>query len=78
VNISPWSGLVGPAKMAPDLVDKIQRGFVEVMKKPAIVEQMTKLGQAVTVSSPQEMTVFLREQLGIFKKAIADQGIQQE
>jgi tripartite-type tricarboxylate transporter receptor subunit TctC len=78
VNIAPWSGLVGPAKMPADLVDKIQRGFVEVMKKPAIVEQMNKLGQAVTTSTPQDMTTFLREQLAIFKKAIADQGIQQE
>jgi tripartite-type tricarboxylate transporter receptor subunit TctC len=64
--------------MPPDLVAKIQRSFVDVMSKPAIVEQMTKIGQSVTTSSPQDMTSFMREQLAIFKRAIVEQGIAQE
>lgn len=78
VNITPWSGVLGPAKMSPDLAAKISASFADVMKKPAVVEQLNKLGQEIVVSSPDAMAKFMRDQLAIFKQAIKDQGIPQE
>ena len=78
VNITSWSGLVGPAKMPTDLVAKINEGFTAVLKKPEIIEHFAKLGQGATPSSPDEMGTFLRDQLGIWNKAMRSQGIELE
>jgi tripartite-type tricarboxylate transporter receptor subunit TctC len=78
VNITAWSGLVGPAKMSPDLVDKINRSYTAVLRKPEIVDQFTRIGQSATPSTPAEMGEFLRDQLTIWTKAMRDQAIPQE
>jgi tripartite-type tricarboxylate transporter receptor subunit TctC len=78
VNITSWSGLVGPAKMPADLVDKINRGFTAVLRKPEIADQFARIGQAATPSTAAEMSQFLRDQLAIWTKAMRDQAIPQE
>jgi tripartite-type tricarboxylate transporter receptor subunit TctC len=78
IDISSWSGLVGPAKMPADLVDKINKGFVAVLSKPEIIDQFSRIGQAATPSTPAAMAQFMRDQLAIWSKAMRDQGIEQE
>jgi tripartite-type tricarboxylate transporter receptor subunit TctC len=78
VNITAWSGLVGPAKMPTELVDKINRSFTSVLRKPEIVDQFTRIGQSSTPSTPAEMGRYVRDQLVIWTKAMRDQAIPQE
>jgi tripartite-type tricarboxylate transporter receptor subunit TctC len=78
VNITAWSGLVGPAKMPAELVDKVNRGFTAVLRKPEIVDQFARVGQSSTPSTPAEMAQYLRDQLVIWTKAMRDQAIPQE
>ncbi len=78
VSITAWSGLVGPAKMPADLVDKINRSFTAVLRKPEIIDQFSRIGQAATPSTPAEMGQYLRDQLIIWTKAMRDQAIAQE
>ena len=57
VNIMPWGGLFGPAKMPPALVDRISRDFGTVMRRADVGEQYEKLGLFPTPSSPQALRV---------------------
>jgi tripartite-type tricarboxylate transporter receptor subunit TctC len=78
VNISPWGGLFGPAKLPRELVDRISRDFNVVMRRPDVVEQFDKLGLLPLPSSPDELAGIVRDQLGVFARAMREAGIQQE
>ncbi|MCX7228085.1 MAG: tripartite tricarboxylate transporter substrate binding protein [Burkholderiales bacterium] len=78
VNISPWGGLFGPAKLPRELVDRISRDFNVVMRRPDVVEQFDKLGLLPLPSTPDELAGIVRDQLGVFSRAMRDAGIQQE
>jgi len=78
VNISPWGGLFAPAKLPRELVDRISRDFNVVMRRPDVVEQFDKLGLLPLPSTPDELAGIVRDQLGVFSRAMRDAGIQQE
>jgi tripartite-type tricarboxylate transporter receptor subunit TctC len=78
VNISPWGGLFAPAKLPRELVDRISRDFNVVMRRPDVVEQFDKLGLLPLPSTPDELAGIVRDQLGVFARAMRDAGIQQE
>ncbi|RPH46573.1 MAG: tripartite tricarboxylate transporter substrate binding protein [Burkholderiales bacterium] len=78
VNISPWGGLFAPAKLPRELVDRISRDFNVVMRRPDVVEQFDKLGLLPLPSTPDELAGIVRDQLGVFSRAMREAGIQQE
>jgi len=78
VNISPWGGLFGPAKMPADLVERISRDFNVVMRRPDVIEQYEKLGLFPTPSTPQVMADTLRQQLAIWGRTMREVGIERE
>ena len=74
--IGPWATLMGPAKLPPEIVARLSKETIAILAKPAVREQMQKLGFAVKSSTPDEMAAYLRDQLAIWKKALADAGIE--
>jgi tripartite-type tricarboxylate transporter receptor subunit TctC len=50
-----WWGLLGPAGMPPDLVEKISRDFVAALKTDPVKERLAKFGASPIGSSPQEL-----------------------
>ena len=74
--IGPWAALMGPAKLPPEIVARLSKETIAILAKPAVREQMQKLGFAVKSSTPDEMAAYLRDQLAIWKKALADAGIE--
>src|SRR6201988_2843037 len=48
-----WWGVLGPAGMAPDLVAKISRDFVDALNSAAVKERLGKLGATSIGSTPQ-------------------------
>ena len=74
--IGPWGALMGPAKLPPEIVARLSKETIAILAKPAVREQMQKLGFAVKSSTPDEMAAYLRDQLAIWKKALADAGIE--
>jgi len=78
VNISPWGGLFGPAKLPAELVERISRDFNVVMRRPDVAEQYEKLGLFPTPSTPQVMADTLRQQLAIWGRTMRELGIERE
>ena len=78
VNILPWGGLLGPAKMPPELVERISRDFGVVMRRPDVAEQYEKLGLFPAPSTPQALAIQIKEQLGVFSRTLRAAGIAQE
>ena len=70
VNILPWGGLFGPAKLPRDLTERISRDFGGVMRRSDVIEQYEKLGLFPSPSTPQAMADLLKEQLAVWGKTM--------
>ncbi len=77
-TIVPWAGMVGPAKMPKEIVDRLNRELNAVLARPEIRESLAKQAFAGRGSSTEEMATLIREQIGVWGKAIRDAGIQPE
>jgi tripartite-type tricarboxylate transporter receptor subunit TctC len=78
VNIMPWGGLLGPAKMNADLVERISRDFGVVMRRADVAEQYEKLGLFPLPSSPLVLADQIKDQLSVWTKTMRSLGIALE
>lgn len=78
VNISPWGGLFGPAKLPRDIVERISKDFNVVMRRPDVVEQYDKLGLLPVPSTPEVLAALVKEQRSVFGNTMRTVGMQQE
>lgn len=61
-DTSVWWGLLGPACMAPDLVDKLYKDFSAAGRDPLVQEWIKNLGGTVSGTPPQEFEASMRAQ----------------
>ena len=55
-----WWGLLGPAGMSRDLVERLSHDFVAALNTEAVKERLTKLGASPIGSSPQQFDAKIR------------------
>jgi len=73
-----WAALFGPAKLPPEIVQRMNRELNAVMQRPDVRERITALGFELAGSTPDEMGVFLQEQLLAWGRAFRDAGMTPE
>jgi tripartite-type tricarboxylate transporter receptor subunit TctC len=73
---SNWYGLVGPAKLPRNIVDRVNAAMVETLKEPATREKLALQGLEATPSSPDEFAAFLRAEIVKWAKVVKDTGSQ--
>ena len=71
-----WWGVLGPAGMAPDLVAKISRDFVDALNSPAVKERLGKLGASSIGSTPQAFDAKIRADYDKWGPIIKAAGIK--
>jgi len=55
-----WWGVLGPAKMPPDLVKKLSHDFVAALKSQSVKDRLGPLGATPIGSSPEEFTAKIK------------------
>jgi len=73
-----WWGLLGPAGMTRDLVEKISHDFVAALNTEAVKERLTKLGASPIGSSPQQFDAKIRADYRKWGPIIEAAGIKAE
>jgi tripartite-type tricarboxylate transporter receptor subunit TctC len=76
-NIS-WMALVGPAKLPRPIVDLLNKELNAVLKMPEVREQLERQSMESAGGSPEELDTILKDQLGIWQKALSNAGIKPE
>ena len=58
-----WAGMIGPANMPKDIVQRLNREIVEILKQKDVTDCMLSEGTIPTPSSPEEFTAYMRSEL---------------
>jgi len=78
VNVSPWQGILAPAKTPRFIIDKLQRAVVSVLKQPDTIERIVATGSDPVGSTPEELTAKIRKELDYFGRVIKNANIKVE
>jgi tripartite-type tricarboxylate transporter receptor subunit TctC len=78
LSVTPWGGIFGPKGLPRDITDRVSRELRALLKRPEVREAFGKLAFEPRGSTPEELAAFTREQLAVWRRAIADAGIKPE
>lgn len=76
--IGPWFALMGPSGLPRDIVTRMNKEIVAVLAKQSIKDAMLKHGFMARSSTPEALTVYIKEQLGIWRSALKTAGVEQQ
>ena len=72
-----WYGLVYPAGTAPAVIEKTSKAFQDILARPAIQEQLIKVGALAHYMAPAEFGSFLDKEVATWKSVREKAGIPQ-
>jgi len=58
-----WAGMVGPANMPGDVVQRLNKAIVDTLKQKDTVDRMLADGAVPSPSSPEEFTAYMKAEL---------------
>jgi tripartite-type tricarboxylate transporter receptor subunit TctC len=71
---SLWLGILGPAKLSPDVVNKLNGEIQKVLKQPDLTSAFRTVGTQVVYRDPKEFGQFLRSERDKWAKVVKDTG----
>ena len=77
-DITSWQGYLGPANMPKDMVTKLNAEIRKIVERPDIKKQLAERGMEAFSGTPEEFDAFLKQQLVLWEKLIADAGIEKQ
>ena len=73
-----WFGWVAPAKMPPQIVERLNREIVRVLREPATRERLLGLGADPVGNTPQQFAAFIKSEHYKWARVIRDANIRAE
>ncbi len=58
-----WVGMIGPANMPRDIVQRLNKEIVDTLKQKDIIDRMLSEGAVPTPSSPEEFAAYMKAEL---------------
>jgi tripartite-type tricarboxylate transporter receptor subunit TctC len=77
-DMAGWVGIVGPAKLPPEVVNKLHAALVKVLARADVSARFNANGTEIALSTPQEFAAFIEEQVGTWAKLVKAAGIPAE
>jgi tripartite-type tricarboxylate transporter receptor subunit TctC len=78
VEVFGWQGIYAPAGTPRDVIDRLQKGFAQILQAPALRDELIRTGAIVGGNSPEEFAAFVRVDKARMGKAFADMGMSPE
>jgi tripartite-type tricarboxylate transporter receptor subunit TctC len=75
---SLWYGFVGPARIPPEIVQRLNAEIVGVLKQQAVRERLAAEGVDVRYSTPEEFTQLLASDIQRWAKVVQRAGVRIE
>jgi tripartite-type tricarboxylate transporter receptor subunit TctC len=77
-SVTSWAAIFGPAKLPRPVVERLTREINAILQRPEIKEQIERQAFDVEGSTPEELGVFVKNQLEVWRRAVREAGIPQE
>ena len=74
--VEGWFAVIGPAKLPPADVARINAAFVAAFATPEVSEIMAKQGNTINVSTPEYAAQFFRTEMTKYAKLVKKAGIE--
>jgi tripartite-type tricarboxylate transporter receptor subunit TctC len=74
----PWMGLFGPAKMPREVVERLSRELLAVMKDPEVRERVERQGIEINPLSPEAIAALAKEQTEVWRRVTKEAGYTPE
>jgi tripartite-type tricarboxylate transporter receptor subunit TctC len=75
VDVAPWYGVLGPARMPRAIVMRLYNDIAKAVKSPTIVDRLAATGANPVASTPDEFSARIRRELDEFGKIIPALGL---
>jgi len=77
-DVVAWAGLVGPARLPPEVVAGINAAFRRVWDRPETVQRLAGIGFEAKTSTPEEFGAFIRDEIAKWARMARAAGIEPE
>jgi len=74
--IENWYGMIGPAGLPRDVLDRINRVAVEAMSDPSVQDKLADQGLALVPQTPEQFRSFIAAESVKWAKVIKDSGVE--
>jgi tripartite-type tricarboxylate transporter receptor subunit TctC len=73
-----WAGMIGPAGMPRDIVQRLSREIVAILNQKDVIDRMLADGTVPTPSGPEDFTAYLKAELKKWGAVVKLAGIKPE
>jgi len=73
-----WNGLVGPAKMPRDIVERLNQGMVRALNAADVKEKVVAQGNDIIGDAPEAFAKFIRAEFEKWGRVVKQAGIKLE
>jgi len=77
-NAGSWQGILGPAKLSPDIVNKLYNEVRRIVALPDFSEKLTSQGSRPQAKPPAELGKWLATEKDKWMKVVKDSGLKIE
>ncbi len=77
-DVSPWFGVLAPARTPPAIVARLNAEFVKALHAPGVRDTMLRNGFNIVGNSPQEFAAFIASERSQWSEAIRISGAKVE
>jgi tripartite-type tricarboxylate transporter receptor subunit TctC len=78
VQVITWNGVLGPAALPADVLDRLHQNVVKIMATQDMKDRMAALASEATTSSPREFSETVRRDFAKWVRVIKQTGIRAE
>jgi tripartite-type tricarboxylate transporter receptor subunit TctC len=75
-DVAGWYGMLAPAHTPADVIDKLNREIVRILKLPRVAKRMEADGSEAMGTTPAQFGQHIRGEVARWRKLITDLGIQ--
>jgi tripartite-type tricarboxylate transporter receptor subunit TctC len=75
-TITNWAGLLGPAGLPRDIVERVNREFGVALRKPAVIADLAKSAFVPSPSTPEQLGALIKEQIQSYGGLLRAAGVQ--
>src|SRR6266403_268212 len=77
-DITSWQGYLGPANLPKEIVTRLNIEIRKIIDRPELKRELGERGMEAFSGPPEEFEKFLKDQLVVWEKLIADAGIEKQ